>query len=355
MTTTTKQIKLLLVEDSDVQREVLINILSSCKDIQIVGLAKNGAEAIEVLKIIKPDIVLMDIHMPKMNGVEAITHIMSTDPLPIIAMSATSSMDEITNGFHALKAGAIAFSEKPINSHDPQYIFLCNYLIQTVKLMSEIKVVRRLEKYTKPSKMTTLPPKNMTIPFEKDIQLIAIGVSTGGPLVMQSILSLLPVDFPPILIVQHIAPGFIQGLIQWLTETTHCLIQLANDNDLPQRGHVYLAPDHYEMGLGNNGHIFLKPNNSNHEICPSVDFLFESVANVVGDKAIGILLTGMGSDGAKQLKKMRERGAITIAQTKETSLIYGMPGQAIALNAATYILTPEEIATMIASLSRGAI
>lgn len=347
-----KKIKLLVVEDSEVQRELLVHIFSSDPAVQVIGLAANGIEALEALKKIKPDVILMDLHMPKMNGIEAIHHIMTTNPLPIVAISASNSLDEMINGFHALEAGAVAFAEKPRSIQHPQYELLRSYLLQTVKLMSEVKVVRRWDESRKQSRVTSKPPKKIAAPLiTKDIQLIAIGVSTGGPIVLQTILSLLPPDFPPILIVQHIAPGFVQGLAQWLTQVTHRQISVATDGQFPERGHVYLAPDHYHMGILSNGRIFLKPNGTHHELCPSVDFLFSSVANVIKNKAMGILLTGMGSDGAVQLKKMKEQGAITIAQDKETSLIYGMPAQAVALEATLFILTPEEIAETIASLT----
>jgi len=353
MATTNKIIKILIVEDSELQRMLLLHVLTPCETFQVIGLVKNGLEAIEALKNIKPDVVLMDLHMPKMNGVDAIRHIMSTTPLPIIAMSASTDLDEVINGFHALEAGALAFTEKPGSIYDPRSDDLCAYLIQTIKLMSEVKVIRR-QNQPKSASMEINPLPNPTPPtIKKDIKLIAIGVSTGGPLVLQTILSHLPADYPPILIVQHIVPGFIHGLAQWLTQVTNCLIHIAKDNQLPERGHIYFAPDNYHMEVTNSGHLSLKPRLSHNEICPSVNILFNSVAMSLKDNAIGILLTGMGSDGASQLKTMREQGAFTIAQSQATSLIYGMPGQAVAMGAACKIMSPEEIAETIASLSRG--
>lgn len=198
--------------------------------------------------------------------------------------------------------------------------------------------------------MTKITKKSVVFASNK-IQLIAIGASAGGPLILQQILSKLPQDFPPILIVQHIAAGFVQGLAQWLGETAHKSIYIAEERQVPQRGHIYLAPDHYFMGIAKNSHIFLEANKNNISLCPSIDFLFSQVANVFKEKAIGILLTGMGHDGALGLKNMKEQGAITIAQDKSSALIYSMPGKAVALDAVTYVLTPAEISEVISSLS----
>ena len=349
-----KKIKILVVEDSAVQRELLVHIFNSDTAIQVIGLAENGIEALEALKKLQPDLVLMDLHMPRMNGIETIRQIMKTNPFPIVAISASANSGDIIDGFHALEAGAVAFAEKPRSIHHPQYEFLRSNLLLTVKLMSEVIVIKRWDESRKRSKMGSESPKKIAAPLiTKKIQFITIGTSTGGPIVLKTILSLLPPDFPPMLIVQHISPGFIQGLAEWLTAVTHRLISVATDGQLPERGHVYFAPDHHHMGISKTEHIFLSPNGSGSELCPSVDFLFNSVASVIKDNAMGILLTGMGSDGALGLKKMKEQGAITIAQNKETSLIYGMPNQAIKVGAAKYILTPEDIAETISSLSKG--
>jgi two-component system chemotaxis response regulator CheB len=340
-----KQIKVLITEDSGVQRELLMFIFASYPHIKVVGLAKNGVEAIEYLAKEKPDVILMDLHMPKMNGIEVIQHIMSKTPLPIIAMSATSDLDEIVNGFHALDVGAVAFVEKPVSPKSNRFEYLCDYLIQTITLMSEVKVVSRRDNFGEKSVRGQEGA-------DRTINLIAIGVSTGGPMVLKTILSLLPQDFPPILIVQHIVSGFLEGLIEWLTQATHCSIQIAENNQVPVRGHIYFAPDNHHMGIDELGRIILNKNHSENEQCPSVNYLFKSVAMFLKKRGMGILLTGMGNDGAKELKSIRSAGGITIAQSKETSLIFGMPEQAILIDAAAYILSPEEIANVISSLRR---
>lgn len=343
-----KNIQIFVVEDSSVQCELLVHVLSSEPNFTIIGTAHNGKDAIAQLEHLTPSVVIMDLHMPMMNGIEAITKIMSTKPLPIIATSASNGLEDKINSFYALQAGAVAFVEKPVNINHPQYDTLRADLIQTVRLMSEVKVIRRWKKNSANNALLQPSAIGYTIP-RTDIELIAIGVSTGGPIVLQSILSRLSKDFPPILIVQHIAQGFIQELANWLSTTTKCQVEVAKNNQNMLRGHVYLAPDHCQMGISKYGTILLQPDKK-EKLCPSVSYLFSSINKIMKNKVIGIVLTGMGSDGAQELKLMKDQGAITIAQSKETSLIHGMPGHAIQLNAATYVMSPDEIASLIDSL-----
>jgi two-component system chemotaxis response regulator CheB len=345
MTTNTK-IRIVLVEDSDVQRDVLVQLIDLDPDMRVIGVAKNGVEAIEVLKQIKPDLVLMDLHMPKMNGVETIRHLMRDNPLPIVAISASDQIESV-GCYDALEAGALAFVEKPIAKKHPRYPFLCELLLKTIKLMSQVKVVRRREisKIKHPS--FEIPQKNKLAALTREIKMIAVGASTGGPVVLKTILSGLPESFAPIIIVQHIAPGFIQGLAKWLSQTTNHRVEIASHARLLERNCVYLAPDNHQIGVLGNGYIFLRDKSQSNEICPSINFLFNSVAEMMEHESIGILLTGMGNDGAEGLKKMRDSGAITIAQDEKSSLIYGMPRQAVLLNAAGFVLTPEEIIEVI--------
>jgi len=170
-------------------------------------------------------------------------------------------------------------------------------------------------------------------------------------MVLQTILAGLPKDFPlPIMIVQHIAPGFLNGLGEWLSRTTNLPVHIASDNELIERGKVYLAPDGYQMGVNNSGHIKLKEGVENYILCPSVSYLFQSVHNAYGNQVIGVLLTGMGRDGADELKALRDRGAPTIAQDKESSVVHGMPGEAIKLGGATYVLSSSSISKKLVEL-----
>ena len=185
------------------------------------------------------------------------------------------------------------------------------------------------------------------------ISLVAIGASTGGPPVLRTILSGLPKNFPvPVLIVQHIAKGFSPSLVQWLQRETVSPVHLAKQGDEPLPGHVYIAPDDIHMGVAVNRRIALTLAPLEHSLRPSVSYLFRSVATAYGSNVIAALLTGMGRDGAKELRLLRDHRAVTIAQNKETSVVHGMPGTAIALDAATHILAPEDVAPLLVSLTQ---
>jgi two-component system chemotaxis response regulator CheB len=186
-----------------------------------------------------------------------------------------------------------------------------------------------------------------------DIRAVAIGASTGGPPVLQTVFSGLPRDFPvPVLLVQHMAPGFVQGFIDWLAQSTPLAMQVARHGDALASGHVYVAPDGCHMGVASNGRIVLSGGPPENGARPAVSVLFRDVANVFGRHAVGVLLTGMGKDGARELKGLRDRGAVTIAQDKDSSVVHGMPGAAIECDAAMYVLPPEGITEMLRRLMR---
>jgi two-component system chemotaxis response regulator CheB len=184
------------------------------------------------------------------------------------------------------------------------------------------------------------------------VNLVAIGASTGGPLVLQTVLSGLPGNFSlPVLIVQHMAAGFIQGFVEWLTPTSALPLHVATHGEQILPGHAYIAPDGFQMKLELGKRLSLTKDEPENGHRPSVSYLFRSVADLCGPKAVGVLLTGMGKDGAEELKRMREKGAVTIAQDQESSVVHGMPGEAIRLEAATYVLPPHRIAAALANLS----
>ena len=345
-------INVLVVEDSAVIREFLIHVLSSDPTIQVIGTASNGLEALEAVRQKRPDVITMDIHMPKMNGFDATRRIMETVPTPIIIVSGSSSQEEVSTPFQALEAGALAVVHRPTGPDHPEYAATAKELIQTVKVMAEVKVVRR---WARPIKEVSVPlmPKFETKKELPDVRIVAIGASTGGPVVLEAILSLLPKDFPvPILIVQHMATGFLQGFVEWLTQSTGIPVHIAAHGEHIQPGHVYAAPDGYHMGVQSGGQIQLSKDEPENGLRPSVAYLFRSVAKAFGQKAMGIILTGMGRDGAEELKMMNQLGAVTIAQDEESSVVYGMPGEAVQIGAAAYVMPPEKIAAAMTSLTR---
>ncbi|PYV43807.1 MAG: chemotaxis response regulator protein-glutamate methylesterase [Acidobacteria bacterium] len=342
--------KVLVVEDSPAVQEFLIHVLSSDPEIQVIGSARDGEEALEAVKRQRPDIVTMDIHMPKMNGLEATRRIMETVPTPIVIVSGTSKIHGVEPTFHAIEAGALAFVQRPKGLGHPAYEATAKDFVETVKLMSEVKVVRRWARL-RSDKAPAVPSLQTSDPLPAEIRLVAIGASTGGPLVIQTILSRLPKNFSvPIVIVQHMSPGFIEGFAEWLGHSSGFPVRVAAHGEALLPGHAYIAPDGFQMSVERNARIGLRKDELENGLCPSVSYLFRSVAKIYEQKAIGVLLTGMGKDGAAELKLMKEQGAITLVQDKESSVVHGMPGEAILLEASTYVFPPEGIATALASL-----
>ena len=344
-------IKVLIVEDSPITQEFLTYILNADPGIRVIGVANNGEQALIALRSKNPDVVIMDINMPKMNGFVATRKIMETRPAPIIIVSATWDPHAVDTTFRAMDAGAVAVLEKPVGMGHPNHEAMAKELVQTVKLMSEARVVRR---WVRPRQVRAARKMSQLAKLKQrsaDIRVVAIGTSTGGPPVLHTILAGLAEDFPiPVLIVQHISTGFLEGMIRWLDQVTDLQVRIAAHGERALPGRVYLAPDDVHMGLSKNGAITLSMSKPENSLRPAISYLFRSVADACGKQAIGVLLTGMGADGAKELKILRDKGAITIAQDKDSSIVHGLAGTAIRLGAAMYVQSPDEIVTTLTSL-----
>jgi two-component system chemotaxis response regulator CheB len=346
-------IRVLIVEDSPVVRDLLTFILSSDPAIQVIGTACNGEEAVRAVSEKKPDVVTMDIVMPNMDGFEATRIIMETTPTPIVIVSASWDPQEVEKTFRAMEAGALAVIAKPVGVAHPNYKKLTKELIQIVKLMSEVKVIKRRPQERKGVVISRKSKSGMITPATLDLKVVAIGASTGGPLAINAILSRLPKDFPaPLLIVQHIAVGFVQGFADWLANSSRLPVKIAAHGEYLLPGRAYIAPDDLHMGVENGGRIILISSEPENGLRPSVSWMFRSVSEVFGKNAIGVLLSGMGKDGASELKLMKGKGAVTIVQDRESSVVYGMPGEAATINAASYILSPAKIAEFLSGLPR---
>ena len=343
-------IKVLVVEDSPVASELLVYILDSDPEIQVIGTVSNGIQALEAVKEKTPDVITMDIHMPEMDGFEATRKIMEMSPTPIVIVTASENPREVGTSFRAMEAGALAVVPRPQGLSHPDFKTNATELLQTVKLMSEVKVVRRWHR-TRDAHVAVRQREFNGNGLQRDIQVVAIGASTGGPIALQTILAKLPKDFAaPTLIVQHMAPGFTTGFVEWLNQTTRLSVHLATHGEVMLEGHAYVAADGFQMGVKVPGQIALSHDAPENGLCPSVSYLFRSLAEVYGGRSIGVLLTGMGKDGAAELQSMKARGAVTFAQDVESSVVHGMPGEAIRLEAATYVRPPEKIAAALQSL-----
>lgn len=344
-------IRVLLVEDSVVTREYLSHLLGQDPAIEVIGTARDGLEAVEQAQRLKPDLVLMDVHMPRMNGYEATRQIMERSPTPIVMISASLDQGEVAMTFAALEAGALTVLPKPVGPGHPLQADSTRKVVETVKLMAEVKVVRRWPRRDAPP---PLPSPSLET-GERRVRLVAIGASTGGPPAVAQILKGLPADLGfPILFVQHIAPGFAGGLVEWLRQVTPLAVKLAEPDEFVQAGTVYVAADGAQMGITRQGRIRVTNDAAPDGFCPSVSYLFESAAEAYGRGALGVLLTGMGRDGAAGLRRLRDAGGLTIVQDEESSVVFGMPQEAIRLGAAEKVLNPAEICQAIRSLARSA-
>lgn len=345
----------------------MVNILSAEPDMSVIATAVDGVQAVAAVRQLKPDVVTMDIHMPRMDGFEATRQIMATYPVPIVIVSGAVT-DQVSATFRAIEAGALAFVPQPVASGSGEKRSTAE-LVRTVRLMAEVKVVRRWSNLPAVgrSKPVNTAPGGVVRPVTpvgptpalratnaKPAKMVVIGASTGGPIALRTILSGLDRRFPlPILVVQHISPGFLDGFCEWLGQATTLTVRAAIDGEYPVAGHVYLAPDGAHMGLRASGTIFLDKNPAESGVRPSVSYLFRSAAACIGAEALAVLLSGMGADGAAELKQLKDLGAVTIAQSLESSAVHGMPGVAIALGGATHILDPDGVPPLLIQLTGG--
>lgn len=326
-------IRLLIAEDSPACRELLVTIFQNAPGVQVVGAARDGAEAVRLVKRLKPDVVTMDLFMPQMDGYEATRQIMAEAPCPIVVVSGRLQSGENDMTFNALQAGALSVLSRPTVSEDQEAF------VQQVKLMAGVKVVRR--RWAARPALPVLPAAS----GRRAINLVSIAASTGGPGALAAILGQLPADFPaPILVAQHITRGFVADLAAWLDKQTPLAVRLARHATALKPGEVLLAPDGCHLLVDGPGIVILQQAAPGDSYCPAADILFGSVARLYGRTAVGIILTGMGSDGASGLAALRQAGGGTIAQDEATSVIFGMPAAAIQRDAVETIQPLHKIA-----------
>jgi two-component system chemotaxis response regulator CheB len=346
------QIRVLVVDDSAVLRQSTKFILESDPGLKVVGEAKNGEEAVAMVKHLKPDVITMDVRMPRMGGLDAIRHIMADNPTPIVVVSSVNRDQETDLSSQARKLGAVCVLRRPGRASSPEYQAFIASLIEQVKLMSEVKVIarRRTRETVSPQRGISGPEAQSTKACKT--QVVAIGSSTGGPAALHQILSALPADFYlPILIVQHISFGFVAGLVGWLDAACKLRVKVAEQRERIRPGTVYVAPDGHHLQVG-FGRVRLSQGEPVTGHRPSVTVLFESVAGAYGPAAVAVILTGMGSDGARGMRTLRDAGAMTLAQDEASCVVFGMPKEAIGLGGVLHVVPLGKMAPTMTALCR---
>jgi two-component system, chemotaxis family, protein-glutamate methylesterase/glutaminase len=355
MNGTARRIRLLLVDDSPTDLEILSHLLTAAPDMEVVGTAQNGREALAQLPQLDPDLVITDYRMPVMDGLEFIHRAMQQHPCVILVLSVAVQPCHQDNIFRLLAAGALEVMAKPMGA-DGHFGGR-----EGIELLERVRAIARSPTMQRrlAAPMTPAPTAPNSTRYPNRIEpprvrprLVAIGASTGGPQVLGRILGLLSEDFQlPIVCVQHISRGFLDGMLEWLRGQCPLPIEQAGPGTTPRPGRVYFAPEGRHLILAADKRFANTPGAPGDLHCPGVDRLLTSVAQCCGPAAAGVLLSGMGRDGAAGLKAMREAGAPTIVQDESSSVVFGMPAAAIAIDAAQYVLPTDAIAAALVQLA----
>lgn len=339
-----------LVDDSPSVRAVLRRFLRRTDDLEVVAEASDGAEAVEAVLEHLPDVVVMDLQMPVMDGYSAIERIMETRPTPIVVLTSRANRNEMRTAFEAMRRGALEVLPKPEDTESWRH--LADTLPDTLRAVAEVGPVAptrrpsRRRRPPRPQAPAASAPAAPAAEPRPDLRWVGIGASTGGPAAIRDLLEALP-SRPPvtILLVQHIAPGFELGLADWLRRELALDVKVARSGERPRPGAIRLAPAGYHLRLAPGGLLELdarSPTVQGHR--PAVDELFFSLARGDSLRSAGVLLTGMGSDGVDGLLELRRQGGLTLAQDEATSVVYGMPRVALERGAVEGALSLQEIA-----------
>jgi two-component system chemotaxis response regulator CheB len=348
-----KPIRVLIVEDSAVVRQLLAHIIGSDPRFEIVAAAASAEEALDILQRTIPDVISLDIRLPGMNGLEATRIIMRDKPTPIVVCSASVESEDLKITMNALRAGALTVVEKPVGTTRGDYEKLAQTLCTQLAIMSDVKVVRQRDI---PDSASRVPNRYVAAPGSalerpsRPARILGIGASTGGPSAVVQLLSELGPDFPlPALLVQHIMPSFLAGFVAWLESVTRWRAVIAREGEIPAQGTVYVAPPEHHLQVEHGG-IRLTQDPPVSMQRPSATVLFRSIARTHAGAGLGVLLTGMGDDGADGLVDLRHAGGYTIAEHESTAVVYGMPKAAVDRGAACESLPLPQIASRILEL-----
>ena len=359
-------IRVLVAEDSPTARALLVSMLTSDPEITVVGEAHNGADAVMLADSLRPDLITMDVQMPEVDGLEATVQIMTRVPVPIIVVSSLASTSEVELSLEATRAGALMVLPKPEGPLSPRYEEQRSQLVSAVKSMAQVKVVRRWGASnaalrppslmpaalgTTSSTRARRTPVGMRALGAERPRIVVIGASTGGPAALRDLFAEMPADFPvPVLVVQHISKGFVGGLALWLRASAQMRVKVAEAGTVAKPGTVYIAPDDRHLAIDDDFRITLSNAPPIGSFRPSASHLFSSAARAFGSATVALILTGMGDDGLLGLRDVRAAGGLVIAQDEATSVIYGMPREAVRAGVVHSILPLGEMAVRLSEV-----
>ena len=349
------KIKVLCVDDSALMRQLMREIINSHQDMMVVDTAPDPYVARDLIKQHEPDVITLDVEMPRMDGIDFLEKLMRLHPMPVVMVSTlTSKGSEVT--LKALELGAVDFVTKPqigIRETMMSYRDMIGEKIRAAA-MSKIKLRSRFAR-TEKSLIDPVSHGKPLSPYVCQSRVIAVGASTGGTEAIRQFLEMLPRECPPVVITQHMPAGFTRSFAERLNKLCALTVKEAENNELLQKGHAYIAPGDSHMLIADKGkgyQVILQQSEPVNRHRPSVDVLFDSVAQCVGRKCVGVLLTGMGMDGAKGLLNLRQQGAVTYAQNESSCVVFGMPRAAIEMGAADEVQDITKIApSILAKLS----
>jgi two-component system chemotaxis response regulator CheB len=347
-----KQISVMIIEDSRVVREYLEHIISQDPRLRVVAAVGSGEEALKTLSNTAPDVISLDIRLPGMNGFELTKRIMSERPVPIVVVSSDVENEELKISMNALRAGALAVVQKPVGLSHSDYERVAKEICTKLAIMSEVRVIRQRYAFREDEEASRAHRAGVSLPRRNGrarLEILGIVASTGGPNALVRVLKELGRGFPaPIVLVQHITPGFVRGFVTWLSEVVDMPVVEATHGLALVPGTVFVAPADFHLEVANREALKLTQEAPISLQRPSGTVLFRSLARVFGGSGAGVLLTGMGEDGALGLRELFDAGGFTIAEDESTAVVFGMPAAAIRAGAACEVLPLPEIGPQIA-------
>lgn len=336
----TPRVRVMVVEDSPVVQRLLSLIIGADPRLEVAAICPSGEAALDALARVRPDVISMDIRLPGIDGLETTRLIMTRLPTPIVVIADAVEDSSLHISMNALRAGALSVVEKPAGFAHADHAAIAETIRTQLYIMSQVPVIRQRPIAPRPPSFAQRPEARRRVP-----SIAAIVASTGGPAALARVLGGLPADFPvPVLVVQHMGAAFMQGFAAWLDGIVPMRVDIAAEGQSPMPGHVYVAPGDRHLTIGPDGALRLDRGAPVQSQRPSGTVLFRSLAEVCGPRAVGVLLTGMGEDGAEGLLAMRRAGALTLTEDETSAVVYGMPAAAVRLGGSTLSLPVDRIA-----------